>query len=245
METMNAAFAKMEAKITGLSSKVGELEEKNKKQAIEIKELKQENKRLKQENKRLNDKIIEQDARITGLEGAKEELEDQVKALTSKGTKLMKQNEKLLKDNEELLKDNEELKTWNKKGWDMLMEHRGLTTKGELIDFAIKSIKKLVPDEQRREAIETILRQEKKDRNTKNHTMYERHVEGIVDELVDKLNDCSLLTRKKLQKLRKDLAIHATKSKKDFGESPPKLDETRQDRENFQSPASIRSRRVW
>ena len=129
------------------------------------------------------------------------------------------------------------------------MEHRGLTTKGELIDFAINvSIKKLVPDKQRREAIETELREEKKERNTKNHTMFERHAKRVVNELVDKLDACGLLTKKETQMLRKDLAIHATaKSKKDTGDSPPKLDETRQDHpsRNYQSPASIRSSSVY
>ena len=138
------------------------------------------------------------------------------------------------------------------------MEHRGLTTKGELIDFAIKvSIEKLVPNERRRrEAIEKILYQEKEDTNEKNHTMCERHVKRVVNELVDKLDACRLLSEEESEMLRDDLAIKATtkykltKSKtfaSDKGDSPPKLDETRQDHpsRNYQSPASIRSSSVY
>ena len=89
--------------------------------------------------------------------------------------------------------------------------------------------------------------------------MYERHVKGVVNELVVKLNACRLLTKEESQMLRKDLALQAatkykndkgkiyqTKYTSDKGDSPPKLDETRQDHAsfNFQSPASHRSRRV-
>ena len=85
--------------------------------------------------------------------------------------------------------------------------------------------------------------------------MYERHVEGIVNELVDKLDACGLLTRKETQKLSDGLAEEAKMKYKsiewktyisDKEDSPPKLDETRQDHpsRNYQSPASIRSRRV-
>ena len=298
----------MGAKITALSTQVGELEEKNKKQAIEIKLQAIEIKKLKQDNERLNDKINKQDTRIKNqdttikmqskqirkLKQEKEQLVQDIKKLKEKHdveirdlndridekdekiqllnaeidsmreetdkidqiASLSKDVDKLKKQNEELLKDNKELKAWNKNGWNMLSEHRGLTTKGDLIDFALHvSIKKLIPNEKRRKAIETVLYQEKIDRNEKNHTMYERHVKGVVNELVVKLNACRLLTKEESQMLRKDLALQAaTKYKNDKGkiyqddkgDSPPKLDETRQDHAsfNFQSPASHRSRRV-
>ena len=85
--------------------------------------------------------------------------------------------------------------------------------------------------------------------------MYERHVKRVVNELVDKLDACRLLSEEESEMLRDDLAIKATTKYKltklktytsDKGDSPPKLDETRQDHasHNFQSPASHRSRRV-
>ena len=39
--------------------------------------------------------------------------------------------------------------------------------------------------------------------------MYERHVKRVVNELVDKLNACNLLTRKESQKLSDGLAEEA------------------------------------